>query len=116
MKAIKHSKQRDSIKTCLMGRRDHPTADAVYMSIREEFPNSYLLILYEPLPAKRILPELLQEPHIEDHQCVATECQIGRCMGDRIRHESTKSQTMLSQWLLALPSCLQLVAYLPLAH
>ena len=39
MKAIKHSKQRDSIKTCLMGRRDHPTADAVYMSIREEFPN-----------------------------------------------------------------------------
>ena len=39
MKAIKHSKQRDSIKTCLMGRRDHPTADAVYMSIREEFPD-----------------------------------------------------------------------------
>ena len=30
MKAIKHSKQRDSIKTCLMGRRDHPTADALY--------------------------------------------------------------------------------------
>ena len=46
MKAIKHSKQRDSIKTCLMGRRDHPTADAVYMSIREEFPNISLGTVY----------------------------------------------------------------------
>ena len=37
MKAIKHSKQRDSIKTCLMGRRDHPTADAVYYGIQSIF-------------------------------------------------------------------------------
>ena len=49
MKAIKHSKQRDSIKTCLMGRRDHPTADAVYMSIREEFPNISLGTVYRNL-------------------------------------------------------------------
>ena len=39
MKALKYSRQRESIKACLMNRHDHPTADALYASIREEFPN-----------------------------------------------------------------------------
>ena len=59
MKAIKHSKQRDSIKTCLMGRRDHPTADAVYMSIREEFPNISLGTVYRNLNADIAAPCLI---------------------------------------------------------
>lgn len=37
MKTLKYSRQRESIKNCLMNRTDHPTADALYISIREEF-------------------------------------------------------------------------------
>ena len=39
MKTLKYSRQRESIKSCLMARHDHPTADALYTSIREEYPN-----------------------------------------------------------------------------
>ena len=30
MKTLKYSRQRESIKNCLMNRTDHPTADALY--------------------------------------------------------------------------------------
>ena len=36
--ATKKSKQRDAIIKFLMTRKDHPTADMVYMNIKEEFP------------------------------------------------------------------------------
>ena len=39
MPAIKHSKQREAIMAFLKTRYDHPTADTVYMNIRQEFPN-----------------------------------------------------------------------------
>ena len=37
MKTLKYSRQRESIKACLMNRCDHPTADAIYTTIREDF-------------------------------------------------------------------------------
>lgn len=49
MKTLKYSRQRESIKNCLMGRKDHPTADALYSSIREEFPNISLGTVYRNL-------------------------------------------------------------------
>lgn len=49
MKILKHSRQRESIKNCLMNRTDHPTADALYLSIREEFPNISLGTVYRNL-------------------------------------------------------------------
>ena len=49
MKTLKYSRQRESIKTCLMKRRDHPTADHVYLSIREEYPNISLGTVYRNL-------------------------------------------------------------------
>ena len=49
MKTLKYSRQRESIKACLMGRKDHPTADAVYTTIREEFPNISLGTVYRNL-------------------------------------------------------------------
>lgn len=49
MKTLKYSRQRESIKTSLMARHDHPTADALYMSIREEFPNISLGTVYRNL-------------------------------------------------------------------
>ena len=36
---LKHSRQRDSIKKFLATRKDHPTADIVYMGVRRTFPN-----------------------------------------------------------------------------
>ena len=49
MKALKYSRQRECIKDCLMRRHDHPTADTLYMSIREEFPNISLGTVYRNL-------------------------------------------------------------------
>jgi len=49
MKTLKYSRQRESIKACLMSRYDHPTADELYMSIREEFPNISLGTVYRNL-------------------------------------------------------------------
>lgn len=49
MKTLKYSRQRESIKACLMNRHDHPTADALYASIREEFPNISLGTVYRNL-------------------------------------------------------------------
>lgn len=49
MKHMKYSRQRESIKTCLMNRTDHPTADALYLSMRREFPNISLGTVYRNL-------------------------------------------------------------------
>ncbi len=49
MKVLKYSRQRESIKASLMSRHDHPTADALYASIREEFPNISLGTVYRNL-------------------------------------------------------------------
>lgn len=49
MKTLKYSRQREMIKTCLMNRHDHPTADTLYMNIREEFPNISLGTVYRNL-------------------------------------------------------------------
>ena len=39
MPALKYSRQREAIKCFLMTRKDHPTADVVYHSLRADFPN-----------------------------------------------------------------------------
>ncbi len=49
MKALKYSRQRESIKTFLHGRSDHPTADAVYQGLRSSFPNISLGTVYRNL-------------------------------------------------------------------
>uniref|UniRef100_UPI004056339C Fur family transcriptional regulator n=1 Tax=Acetatifactor sp. TaxID=1872090 RepID=UPI004056339C len=47
--ALKKSKQRDMIKAFLTGRKDHPTADVVYMNVRQENPNISLGTVYRNL-------------------------------------------------------------------
>lgn len=49
MKALKYSRQREAIQNFLAARTDHPTADTVYMNIREEFPNISLGTVYRNL-------------------------------------------------------------------
>lgn len=46
---LKRSKQRDAIVTFLMTRKDHPTADTIYMNIKKEFPNISLGTVYRNL-------------------------------------------------------------------
>ena len=46
---LKHSKQRDSIMEFLRERKDHPTADTVYMNVRKTFPSISLGTVYRNL-------------------------------------------------------------------
>lgn len=47
--AIKYSRQREMIKDFLMTRKDHPTADVVYMNVRQEYPSISLGTVYRNL-------------------------------------------------------------------
>lgn len=49
MKKINHSKQRDAIYDFLCTRKDHPTAEAVYNNLLEEFPKISLGTIYRNL-------------------------------------------------------------------
>ena len=49
MGAVKHSRQRDAIKTFLMSRKDHPTADVVYTFVKNDFPIITLGTVYRNL-------------------------------------------------------------------
>ena len=60
--ALKYSRQREAIKTFLSTRKDHPTADAVYMQVRKEFPNISLGTVYRNLT---LLSELGEVAKIE---------------------------------------------------
>lgn len=47
--ATKYSRQREEIKAYLASRKDHPTADSVYMAIRRQIPNISLGTVYRNL-------------------------------------------------------------------
>ena len=49
MKALKFSRQRESIRECLKNRTDHPTADAVYVTISKDYPKISLGTVYRNL-------------------------------------------------------------------
>lgn len=57
---LKHSKQRDMIKNFLMGRKDHPTADVVYMNVRQENPSISLGTVYRNLTLLADIGEILR--------------------------------------------------------
>lgn len=56
--ALKYSRQREAIKSFLMTRRDHPTADVVYTNVRNEFPNISLGTVYRNLTLLADLGEI----------------------------------------------------------
>lgn len=57
---LKHSKQRDSIMDFLSTRKDHPTADTVYMNVRQTFPNISLGTVYRNLTLLADIGEILR--------------------------------------------------------
>lgn len=60
MPKLKYSKQRESIKDFLACRTDHPTADTVYMNIRETFPNISLGTVYRNLSLLSDIGEIMK--------------------------------------------------------
>ena len=55
---MKRSRQRDAIRENLVKRYDHPTAETVYMDIKEEFPNVSLGTVYRNLSLLSDLGEI----------------------------------------------------------
>ena len=65
MAAIKYSRQREAIKSFLMTRKDHPTAETVYMNVRQTYPNISLGTVYRNLTLLSDMGEI-QKLHLED--------------------------------------------------
>ena len=57
---IKRSRQRDAIRENLIHRYDHPTAETVYLDIKEDFPNISLGTVYRNLTLLSDMGELLR--------------------------------------------------------
>ena len=49
MAAIRYSKQREAIRTYLLSTKSHPTAEAVYNNIKNEYPRISLGTVYSNL-------------------------------------------------------------------
>ena len=76
MTALKYSRQRESIKSFLLSRYDHPTADIIYINVRKEFPNISLGTVYRNLALLTELGEIINittdgsdrfDAHVEPH-------------------------------------------------
>lgn len=55
---IKRSRQREAIQRCLMDCHDHPTAETVYLRIKDEFPSISLGTVYRNLSLLSDLGEI----------------------------------------------------------
>ena len=63
---LKHSKQRDAILANLRSRYDHPNAEMIFASIREEIPNISLGTVYRNLALLAEMGEILKIGSSED--------------------------------------------------
>ena len=84
MAVLRYSKQRESIKNYLYGREDHPTADMIYTSIREEYPNISLGTIYRNL-------SLLVE--IGEIQKITTDGAVLKPQGGPVRCQGHTAQS-----------------------
>ncbi len=62
MAILKYSRQRESIKKYLTATKIHPTADMVYLHVKEEFPNVSLGTIYRNLNLLTDLGEAVKIP------------------------------------------------------
>lgn len=62
MATLKYSRQRASIKEYLMQTHEHPTADTVYLHVREEFPHISLGTVYRNLNLLADMGEVIKIP------------------------------------------------------
>ena len=62
MATLKFSRQRESIKQYLASTKEHPTADMVYMHVKEDYPNISLGTVYRNLNLLTDIGEALKSP------------------------------------------------------
>lgn len=62
MAAIKYSRQREAIKHYLASTKEHPTADTVYLHVKEDFPNISLGTVYRNLNLLTDIGEAIKIP------------------------------------------------------
>ncbi|MDO4522728.1 MAG: transcriptional repressor [Eubacteriales bacterium] len=60
MANLKYSRQRESIKQFLASRKDHPTADTIYVNIRREYPHISLGTVYRNLALLTDIGEIIK--------------------------------------------------------
>lgn len=60
MSIMKYSRQREAIKEYLLHTAEHPTADTVYMHVKEEFPNISLGTVYRNLNLLSDMGEIIK--------------------------------------------------------
>ena len=58
--ALKRSRQREMIKSFLMERKDHPTADVIYSNLKQQDPNLSLGTVYRNLTLLSDMGEILR--------------------------------------------------------
>ena len=63
---LKKSRQREAILQCVLSHHDHPTADNIYMEVREDFPNISLGTVYRNLSLLTKLGKI-QKITCDDH-------------------------------------------------
>lgn len=85
MAAIKYSRQRKAIKDFLMTRKDHPTAETVYLNVQKIYPHISLGTVYRNLTLLSDMGEI-RKLHFKDgldhfdadtsphHHFLCTEC------------------------------------------
>jgi len=119
MQKLNYSRQRQAIKDCLTFSKMHPTADDVYMDVRQQFPNISLGTIYRNLKLLIDIGEVVKvsnkdgkdrfdgnpEPH-NHFQCVRCNKvmdldfdmenihKINQLAGDNFAGEITSSSTM----------------------
>lgn len=66
---LKYSRQREAIREFLMSRKDHPTAEAVYIHVKKEYPKISLGTVYRNLSLLVELNEAIKFPGLDgqDH-------------------------------------------------
>lgn len=60
MATLKYSKQREAIKTYLESTKSHPSADMVFLHVKEQFPNISLGTIYRNLNLLSDLGEIIK--------------------------------------------------------
>ncbi len=66
--ALKHSRQREAVRSFLMSRKDHPTAETVYENLRKDFPRISLGTVYRNLSLLVELGEAIKFPGNDGHE------------------------------------------------
>ena len=84
MATLKYSRQRESIKHYLATTKEHPTADAVYLHVKEKYPNISLGTVYRNLKLLTELGEVVKitapdggdrfDGHVQPHNHFICNC------------------------------------------